>query len=186
MQIKRSLFVFILIVSCFIPIGRAAWIWSPTESKGTGLKTQPKQEEVTAEKAEVEEELKDQITPSSPAVPVQTPTPKPQESKYTPAKSGVVGAVQKTADFLENVFRLRKKIPGQPTSGFQATGGPYSVWSPSEGKFVSPATASAIQKTAEEQYQYALKLRETGKPEEVIRELQRVVREYPQSAYAPE
>ncbi|HLD56008.1 MAG TPA: hypothetical protein VJA00_00155, partial [Candidatus Omnitrophota bacterium] len=62
----------------------------------------------------------------------------------------------------------------------------YWIWSPAEGKFVQPDTAyttSEPQKTADEIYEYALKLKESGKPEEVVKELKRLVRDYPDSIY---
>lgn len=63
----------------------------------------------------------------------------------------------------------------------------YWVWSPSEGKFISPESTANSQKTAEELFQSALKLREQkGKDREIIRLLQHVVKYHNQSAYAPE
>ena len=63
----------------------------------------------------------------------------------------------------------------------------YWVWSPTEGRFVSPQSTADNQKTAEELFQSALKLREQkGKDRDIIRMLQQVVRNHTQSAYAPE
>ena len=62
----------------------------------------------------------------------------------------------------------------------------YWVWSPTEGRFISAESAANVQRTADEQYQYILKLRQSGKEKEVIRELQRWVRQYPKSSYASE
>lgn len=63
----------------------------------------------------------------------------------------------------------------------------YWVWSPSEGRFISPQGIADTQKTAEELFQSALKLREQkGKERDIIRMLQRVVRAHNRSVYAPE
>lgn len=60
----------------------------------------------------------------------------------------------------------------------------YYVWSPAEGKFISPENQT--QKTAEEQYGDALRLREEGKTDQMIRQLRELVRAFPLSAHAPE
>ena len=63
----------------------------------------------------------------------------------------------------------------------------YWVWSPSEGKFISPQSLIDNQKSAEELFQGALKLREEkGKERDIIRMLQHVVRDHSRSVYAPE
>ena len=63
----------------------------------------------------------------------------------------------------------------------------YWVWSPSEGRFISPQSLVDTQKTAEELFQGALKLRDQkGKERDTIRMLQHVVRDHSQSVYAPE
>ncbi|MBI4373055.1 MAG: outer membrane protein assembly factor BamD, partial [Candidatus Omnitrophica bacterium] len=113
-------------------------------------------------------------------------TPKTEPSFFKSSIDGVLEVGNKTKEFLERILFLRKKTPGQNHSGFEPQTAPYWVWSPSESKFVSTAAVGVAQKSAEEQYQHALKLRETGKPHEVIREFEKVVRYFPQSAYAPE
>src|SRR3989344_5085290 len=62
----------------------------------------------------------------------------------------------------------------------------YWIWSPAEGKFVKPeSTSTEPQKSADEIFEYAQKLRQSGKDdEEAIQELKRLVRQYPNSAYA--
>ena len=64
----------------------------------------------------------------------------------------------------------------------------YWIWSPAEGKFVKPeSTSTEPQKSADEIFEYAQKLRQSGKDdEEAIQELKRLVRQYPNSAYASE
>ncbi len=64
----------------------------------------------------------------------------------------------------------------------------YWIWSPAEGKFIKPeSTSTAPEKSADELYEYALKLRQSGKDDdEAIQELRRLIRQYPGSAYAPE
>lgn len=66
----------------------------------------------------------------------------------------------------------------------------YWIWSPAEGKFVKPENAGTEpKKSADELYEYALKLRESDKSKdntEAINELKNLIRQYPESAYAPE
>ena len=59
----------------------------------------------------------------------------------------------------------------------------YWLWSSAEGKFVSPEGVS--RRTAEEQYDYALQLREKGEKDKMVKSLKALVAEYPQSPVAP-
>ncbi len=70
---------------------------------------------------------------------------------------------------------------------FVSNGYGYWVWSPTEGRFVSPEATVNAQQTPEELFQSALKLREqNGKVRDVLLLLQQVVKYHHQSAYAPE
>lgn len=60
----------------------------------------------------------------------------------------------------------------------------YYVWSPAEGKFISPEEQTL--ETPEQQYNEALRLREEGKTDQMIRRLKGLVRTYPLSGQAPE
>ncbi|MBI4367788.1 MAG: outer membrane protein assembly factor BamD [Candidatus Omnitrophica bacterium] len=65
----------------------------------------------------------------------------------------------------------------------------YWIWSPAEGKFVTvdfTETQRGAKQAVNEQFEAALKLQETGGGEEGIKELKRLVQQYPDSAYAPE
>ncbi len=65
-----------------------------------------------------------------------------------------------------------------------SNGEAYYVWSPAEGKFISPE--DQIRETPEQQYNEALRLREEGKTDQMIRRLKELVRTYPLSSQAPE
>lgn len=60
----------------------------------------------------------------------------------------------------------------------------YWVWSPSEGKFVSPA--SSPKQTVDQLYSEGLRQREAGEIDKAIRTFQSLVRTHSTSAYAPE
>jgi len=69
-------------------------------------------------------------------------------------------------------------------SVFSPSAEAYWVWSPVEGKFVSPEATS--KRTAEEQFDYALQLQEEGEHDQVEKNLKALVEEYPNSSYAAE
>ncbi|MBI4395386.1 MAG: outer membrane protein assembly factor BamD [Candidatus Omnitrophica bacterium] len=175
MQIKRFVFLLVVVAVSFIPTGRAHWIWSPPESPSEVSEAKEKQREVA-------KKIGDEFVSEK----LQAAQPEANPSFLKSSVGGMLGAVETTKEFLERILFLRKKTPKQETSSPQPASQPYWVWSPAEGRFLSPQTAELAQKSAEEQYQYALKLRESGKVEEAVQTLRRVVHQYPQSAYAPE
>ena len=191
MRHKHSRFLFILlVVLLFVPSALAYWVWSPTESKFLGPKGEISQGAPEAEQIAGSPTDSVNSIVSSSRVPVQEtivqkqpqeqlqpllPTKLPAEKKAL-APTWLQMLTVAKEKLLKGKFLKPKSVEPQKLPEGQ-------FWSPAEGRFISPTTA-VIQKTADEQFQNALKLQKTGKEDQAIREYRRLVRQYPQSAYA--
>ncbi len=168
MRKNRSLGVLILLmIGClFIPHARAYWLWSPSTDS----------QYMTQESVETQEPEKKQVEEAQPVSVVQKVVEKVTKHKFIEPEGK---AVQKT--------EAQKKTESHFASlGNRISQGTAWFWSPTQGKFIHTGAGGDVQRTAEGQYQHALKLREAGKEKEATRELKNLVRQYPQSVYAPE
>jgi len=170
MHNKRFPFLFVILaILLFVPSAVAYWVWSPSEIKSLNPKS------------EVAQEAQKEILPQAVKL-VSTPFQKPQEKPVAP-KSGAAekktlsGFLLETKElFLKGKFLKPKAPTPQRTPEGQ-------FWSPAEGRFLSP-TNPIVQKSADEQFQNAIKLQKSGKENQAILAFQKLVHQYPQSAYA--
>ena len=203
MQNKRFRFLVLLYaLLVFVPSALAYWIWSPTESKTPGTKREAVQEESKWSSASTSVS-----SPTSSIVePIGIPSKRPvssaqkkeeaapllkekvekekAERKAKPAKASTTQKApwfQALTETKEKLIKYKFLKPVKKESEKTPDG---QFWSPAEGKFVTLATAIGVQKSADVQFQNALELRKTGKEDKAIQEFRRLVRQFPQSAYA--